>query len=189
MSMDPILIEVPEKLETERLLLAAPRPGLGPAMSVAIAESFGALSLWMPWAQQVPSIEESEATMRRAQAEFILRKDLNYQIYDREPTGRRLLGGTGLHRIDWAARRFEVGYWIRASAEGKGYVSEAVRALAGMAFGSLLARRVEIRMDGNNVRSRAVAERCGFELEAVLKSDSLTPHGDPRDTCVYVKLA
>ena len=187
--MDPILIEVPEAIHTERLLIAAPRAGLGPMMSLAIAETFGALNLWMPWAQQVPSIEEAEATMRRAQAEFILRKDLVYQFYDREAEGRRLLGGTGLHRIDWAARRFEIGYWVRASAEGKGYVSEAVRGLAEMAFGTLQARRVEIRMDENNVRSRAVAERCGFELEAVLKNDSLTPAGEPRSTCIYIRLA
>ncbi len=187
--MDPILIEVPEAIHTERLLIAAPRPGIGPMMSLAIAETFGALNLWMPWAQQVPSVEEAEATMRRAQADFILRKDLVYQFYDREPEGRRLLGGTGLHRIDWAARRFEIGYWVRASAEGKGYVSEAVNGLAGMAFAQLQARRVEIRMDENNARSRAVAERCGFELEAVLKNDSLTPQGEPRNTCIYVRLA
>ncbi len=187
--MDPILIEVPEAIYTERLLIAAPRAGLGPMMSLAIAETFGALNLWMPWAAQIPSIEDSEAVMRRQLADFILRRDLPYQFYDREPEGRRLLGGTGLHRMDWAARRFEIGYWVRASAEGKGYVSEAVSGLAEMAFSQLQARRIEIRMDENNLRSRAVAERCGFELEAVLKNDSLTPAGELRSTCVYVRLA
>jgi RimJ/RimL family protein N-acetyltransferase len=187
--MDPILIEVPEALYTERLLIAAPRAGLGPSMSLAVAESFGRLSPWMPWAQQVPSVEDSEAVVRRQMADFILRRDLPYQFYDREPEGRRLLGGTGLHRMDWRARRFEIGYWIRSSAEGRGYVSEAVDALAAMAFENLQARRLEIRMDEDNLRSRAVAERCGFALEAVLRNDSLTPAGQPRSTCIYVKLA
>jgi len=188
-TLDPILIDVPEAIETERLLLAAPRPGLGVALSVAITESIGQLQPWMPWAQQAPSWEESELVVRRAQAEFILRTNLNYQIYDRAAEGRRLLGGAGLHRIDWAARRFEVGYWVRASAQGQGYVSETVQALTKMAFEQLRARRVEIRMDDVNLRSRAVAERCGFELEGILRQDSLSPSGEPRNTCVYARLA
>lgn len=185
---DPILIEVPETLTTERLLLAAPRPGIGPALSVAVAESIGLLSPWMPWAQRVPSFEESEAVARRQQADFIARRDLCYQIYDRAPEGRRLLGGTGLHRMDWTVRRFEIGYWLRASAQGQGFMSEAVAALSRMAFEQLRARRVEIRMDETNLASRAVAERCGFELEGILRCDSLSPQGEPRNTCVYARL-
>ena|SRR6218665_360240 len=186
---DPLLIEVPEALQTERLLIAAPQPGIGPLMSAAITESLETLRPWMPWAQQAPSFEESEAVVRRQRADFVLRKDLVYQIYDREPAGRRLLGGTGLHRLDWAVRRFEIGYWIRSSVEGQGYVSEAVRALAQMAFEQLRARRVEIRMDEQNRRSRAVAERCGFELEGILRNDNLTPAGELRNTCVYARIA
>lgn len=186
---DPLLIEVPEALETERLLIAAPQPGIGPLMSVAIAESLAHLSPWMPWAQQAPSFEDSEAVVRRQRADFILRKDLPYQIYDRHPEGRRLLGGTGLHRLDWEVRRFEIGYWIRSSAEGQGYVSEAVLALTQMAFEQLRARRVEIRMDDVNLRSRAVAERCGFQLEGILRNDSLTPAGELRSTCVYARIS
>lgn len=188
-AFDPILIEVPESIETERLLIAAPRPGLGPSLSVAVAESQGQLSPWMAWAQQAPSFESSEAVVRRQWAEFILRKELAFHFYDRQPQGRRLLGGIGLHGIDWGARRFELGYWVRSGAEGKGYVSEAVTALTRMAFQDLRARRVEIRMDDGNLRSRAVAERCGFVLEGVLHCDSLDPQGQPRDTRVYARLA
>ncbi len=187
-SPDPILIEVPDSLETERLLLAAPRAGTGPALSVAIAESLGQLSPWMPWAQQGPSFEDAEAVVRRQCADFVARRDLCFQIYDRAPQGRRLLGGTGLHRMDWAVRRFEIGYWLRSSAQGNGYVSEAVLALTHLAFERLQARRVEIRMDDSNTRSRAVAERCGFELEGILRCDSLSPAGEPRNSCVYARL-
>lgn len=189
---DPVLIQVPERLLTERLVIAAPRAGLGQALNAAVCESLDDLRPWMPWAQTAPSIEESEAVMRNLQAKFILRSDLTYQFYLREPGSERagrLLGGTGLHRLDWAVRRFEIGYWIRTSAQGQGYVSEAVQALAGMAFDELRARRVEIRMDERNLRSRAVAERCGFEFEGVLRRDTLCPSGELRDTRVYSRIA
>nr|WP_316643880.1 GNAT family protein [uncultured Roseateles sp.] len=187
---DPVLINVPEQIVTERLVVAAPRIGLGQAINAAICESLEQLKPWMPWAQAAPSIEESEAVMRNQHAKFVLRSDLVYQIYAKTPEGQpgRLLGGTGLHRLDWTVRRFEIGYWIRTSAQGQGFVAEAVRALTQMAFAELQARRIEIRMDDNNLRSRAVAERCGYEFEGLLRRDTLDVNGEPRDTRVYSRI-
>jgi RimJ/RimL family protein N-acetyltransferase len=160
-------------------------------MAVVITQSLAHLRPWMPWAQDAPSAESAELVVRRMQADFMARRDLCFQIYARRPDGSagRLLGGTGLHRIDWAVRKFEVGYWIRPEAAGQGHVSEAVRLLTVLAFGPLDARRVEIRCDTRNTRSRAVAERCGFALEGVLRCDSLGVDGRPRDTCVYAQVA
>lgn len=187
---DPVLIQLPETIHSERLVLAAPRPGIGQALNAAVCESLDDLRPWMPWAQQAPSVEESEAIVRRQVARFMLREDLVYQIYARTPEGGagRLLGGTGLHRLDWTVRRFEIGYWLRSSAQRQGLVREAVNALARMAFEQLRARRVEIRSDARNRRSRAVAEACGFTLEGVLRCDCLGVDGAPRDTCVYARV-
>ena len=189
---DPLLIEIPEWIDCPRVILAAPQAGAGAAMAAAIAESIAHLKPWMPWAQDAPSPASAELVMRRMQADFILRRDLVFQIYAKKTAkGERgeLLGGTGLHRIDWEVRRFEIGFWIRASAEGRGYVSEAVQAMASLAFDPLSARRVEIRMDARNLRSQAVAERCGFEFEGVLRRDTLDVNGEPRDTRVYSRIA
>lgn len=191
MSVDPLLLDIPERLGGERTVLLAPRAGLGAEMAVVITQSLAHLRPWMPWAQDAPSAESAELVVRRMQADFMARRDLCFQIYARRPDGSagRLLGGTGLHRIDWAVRKFEVGYWIRPEAAGQGHVSEAVRLLTVLAFGPLDARRVEIRCDTRNTRSRAVAERCGFALEGVLRCDSLGVDGRPRDTCVYAQVA
>ncbi len=93
-----------------------------------------------------------------------------------------------MHRILWSVRRFEIGYWCRVGCTGQGLVTEAVRALNRVAFDQLGARRVEVRMDGSNQRSRRVAERAGFTFEGVLRGDSLTPQGGVRDTHVYARV-
>jgi len=84
--------------------------------------------------------------------------------------------------------RFEIGYWLRTRAEGHGYATEAVSALAKLCFEALAAERVEIRCDIQNERSAAVAERAGFTLEARLRRHRRNLHGALTDTLVYARL-
>ena len=67
-------------------------------------------------------------------------------------------------------------------------MTEAVRALSRMAFDALGARRVEVRMDDGNEPSRKVAERAGFTFEGLLRQDTLTVAGVPRNTRVYSRV-
>ena len=188
--MDPLLIDVPERIDTERFVLRCPRPGDGAAINAAICASMDELRPWMPWAQAAPLLGESEAYCRRHHARFKLREDLSFFIFEREPDGSDgvLVGACGLHRIDWTVRRFEIGYWRRAGLPGHGIATEAARALNRMAFDRLDARRVEIRMDEVNLPSRKVAERAGFTFEGLLRRDTLTVAGEPRDTRVYARV-
>jgi len=188
--LDPLLIDVPERLQTERLVLRPPRPGDGAALCEAVTASLDELRPWMPWAQQAPAPEESEALARGAQAKFLQRADLVYSIWEHDGDGneRQLVGGTGLHRIDWSVPRFEIGYWRRSGHAGRGLVTEAVRALSRMAFDVLKAQRVEIRMDDCNTASWRVAERAGFTLEGVLRRDTMAVDGRVRDTRVYSRV-
>ncbi len=48
------------------------------------------------------------------------------------------------------------------------------------------ANRLEIRCDPRNVRSRRVAERAGYKLEAELRREQVGPDGNLRDTLIYV---
>ena len=190
MTRDPLLIDVPERLLTRRLVLRCPRPGDGPAVNEAVTVSLDELRPWMPWAQAAPTLDESEANVRGAQAKFLLRSDLVYAIWEHDGQGveTRLVGGSGLHRIDWSVPRFEIGYWRRSGEQGRGLVTEAVLALSRMAFDVLRAQRVEIRMDAVNTASWKVAERAGFTLEGVLRRDTLAVDGRVRDTRVYSRV-
>jgi len=189
-TIDPLMIDLPAELASERLLMRAPRAGDGAALNDAMVESLESLKPWMPWAQKLPSLQESELTCRQIALRFTQRTDLTLFMFERTAEGAcgRLVGGTGLHRMDWSVPRFEIGYWCRPSTQGRGLVTEAVQTLARFAFDSLRARRVELRMSSANTKSRAVAERCGFTLEGVLRQDSLDVNGGPRDTVVYARV-
>lgn len=188
--MDPLLIDIPERIDTPQLVLRCPRPGDGVALNAAVRASIDELRPWMPWAQTAPTPDESEAHCRRMQARFALRESLVMFLFERGAEGSEglLVGSSGLHRIEWAVPRFEIGYWRRTGYGGRGLVVEAARALERLAFERLGARRVEIRTDARNTRSARVAERAGFTLEGVLRSDSIAPDGTPRDTRVYARV-
>ena len=188
--MDPLLIDVPERLETERLVLRCPRPGDGPAVNAAVSESLEGLRPWMPWAQAAPSADDSELYCRRMHAKFLLREDLVMLIFERgsDSAAGPVLGAVGLHRIDWSARCFEIGYWRREGLGGLGIVTEAVHGLSRMAWDRLDARRLEIRMDDDNAPSRKVAERAGFRFEGLLRLNALAFDGSPRSTRVYARV-
>jgi RimJ/RimL family protein N-acetyltransferase len=149
----------------------------------AVEESRPHLAPWLPWAHQHRTIDDARAFVRRAQALWLLREDLPVGVFER--AGGRLLGGSGLHRIDWQLRSFEIGYWLRRSAEGHGYMIEAVGLLTRPAFEQLGANRVEIRMDPANVRSQHVAERAGYVHEGTLRRCAPGPNDVPTDRRVY----
>jgi len=184
--MNPLLLDLPEQLVTQRLVLRPPRAGDGAEVNRAVRESRAELRRWMPWARKASSVAESEAFCREAGANFAARKDLMLLLWLKDKPV--LVGGSGLHRIDWKIPKFEIGYWIRTRYAGNGYATEAVRAIAGFARKTLKARRLEIRMDTRNQRSWRLAERLGFVLEGTMRKDARNPDGRLRDTRIYAKV-
>jgi RimJ/RimL family protein N-acetyltransferase len=179
----PILLDIPESFETERLIIRVIRPGDGPEVNAAILETFDDLHAWMPWAAERPTVAQSEEYCRRAYSKFVLREDFGLRLIHKQ-TGV-FLGSSGLHPRDWAVPVFEIGYWCRKRFEGQGYVSEAVRGILKFGFERFAARRIEIRCDSRNDRSIRVAERVGMKREGEFRNHALAPDGSLRDTLIF----
>lgn len=184
--MNPILLDFPDVFESERLLIRCPRAGDGAMINAAIRESFAELRPWMAWARTVPTVEDTEAFVRQAQASFIQRESLPLILLNK--ADGRFVGSSGLHDVRWDVPSFAIGYWLRTSCTGQGYMTEAVNAIMAFAFDALNARRVEIRMDDRNERSWRVAERCGFALEGILRRCEPDGDGRLRDMRIYAKV-
>jgi RimJ/RimL family protein N-acetyltransferase len=180
-----LLIDVPETLDTPRLVLSCPRAGDGPLLAGSVRESLAELKPWMPWATDAYSEQDGELWCRRAAANFLQRSQLQYLVRGRESGAH--VGTLGAFAFDWDVPKAEIGYWLRTGHTGHGFMTEAVNALAGLLLERLCFNRVELRTDVRNERSGRVAGRCGFALEATLRSDSRGPDGSLRDTCVYAR--
>ena len=153
------------------------------ALFDAVIESDTSLRPWMLWVESHRTVEDSLEYIRRSKLAFQLRTEFAMGIFERR--SGRYLGGTGFHLGDTAVPSFEIGYWIRASAAGTGYVSEAVRLLTACAFGELRAERLVIRCDARNDRSRRVAERQGYVFEGRLRHVQRDATGNLADMLVY----
>ncbi|MFN8513010.1 MAG: GNAT family N-acetyltransferase [Thermomicrobiales bacterium] len=177
------LIELPDELRSARIVVRPYRAGDAEAVFAAIVESRAELLPWMDWVDHHQSVEDTRDFCVRCAAGWLGRTALDVGIFDARDGG--FLGATGFPKFDWGLRKFEVGYWLRTSAWGHGYVHEAVRLLARLVFEELGGVRLELRCDARNERSRRVAERAGFMLEGRLRNESRDPQGRLRDTLVF----
>ena len=104
--MNQILRDIPDTIQSQRLLIRAPRPGDGAAINAAVLDSLAELRPWMPWAQQTPTVDDNEIYAREAHVRFLKREDLPLLLFDK--TTNMLVGSSGLHRINWAVPKVEI---------------------------------------------------------------------------------
>ncbi len=157
----------PYRIVTPRLVVRCYHPADAPLLKASVDENREHLSRFMPWARAPEDLEMYVQRLRGFRARFDRDEDYTMGIFS--PTEDELMGGTGLHaRVEEGAR--EIGYWIGARHEGKGYVSECVAALTRFAIELAGLRRVEIGIDPANERSMKVPQRLGYVEEARLRN-------------------
>ena len=83
-----------------------------------------------------------------------------------EKKTRRLIGMINYHRRDRRERRVDVGWIMAPGLQGKGYMTEAGRALLRYLIDTLEIHKVEALIRPENKPSAALAKRLGFRLEA-----------------------
>jgi RimJ/RimL family protein N-acetyltransferase len=149
----------------------------------AVEETRPALYRFLPWGDQHRSDENTATFLAKARKDFDARTMFALAIHAID--GGRFLGGSGLNVRDFAAKYFEIGYWIRASAQGNGFIQEAVRLVTAVGFEHLEANRVELRCDTKNERSLRVAKRAGYVFEGTNRSAAVRCDGTVRDLAVF----
>jgi ribosomal-protein-serine acetyltransferase len=142
------------------------------------------LARWLPWVERTRSPDDVFAFIRATRQQ--LAENNGFQLAISE--GANIIGIIGFLSIDWNHRSTSIGYWLAEDRQGRGTMTEAVRALTAHAFDVWKLNRVEIRAAVGNVRSRAIPERLGFSEEGVLRETERI-NDRYEDSVVYSMLA
>lgn len=138
---------------TKRLTLRPGWPEDAEALTRAIAHESIAMKLArLPWPYAIADAEAFLALPRGGE-------ETRFFILSHEHDYPRIVGGVGLHAEGDA---HELGYWLTPSAWGRGYATEAARAVIEMARHALPARRLRARHHLDNPASRRVLTKLGF---------------------------
>jgi RimJ/RimL family protein N-acetyltransferase len=174
-------------IRTPRLLIRPKQVGDGAITSAAVAETWEELHKWMRWAENREGFtaELMEIRNRHVMASFILREGIEL-IGVETATGIAVVW-CGLHDIDWQGRQCDTGYWVRKSAQGQGFATEAANAMVRYAFGELGMRRIGLTYSAGNDASRCIAEKLGFSFEGVQKGANVLPGGKSADRYCYAR--
>jgi ribosomal-protein-alanine N-acetyltransferase len=82
------------------------------------------------------------------------------------------IGNIKLGPIHWLHRRADISLFIgEKTSWGRGYASEAIAMLRDWAFGELNLEKLNAGIYAGNVGSRRAFEKCGFELEGILREE------------------
>ena len=173
----------PDLLATGRLILRPPAAGDADDVLAAVTASYRQLHRWMEWARGPYGIDQARRFCADARAAFDDGRDFNALMTLADDD--TVIGTVSILLRDEAVPRFELGYWLHTGYTGRGYATEAARAMTRLAFEEGGGRRVEARIDERNTRSRAVAERLGYELEGTLKSHRRDNEGRLGGTLIY----
>lgn len=149
-----------------------------------VKENYEHLRPFLHWVTEDYSIESAHEFIKLTQADFAEKKSQPLAIF----YSGKFVGVIGFVNFGWGSRHTEIGYWIAKDSEGKGIITKSCKALIDYAFNDLNMNRVEIRCAIENVKSRAVPERLGFQLEGTLRQ-FLWRHTRFYDMAIYGILA
>ncbi|MFS0852689.1 GNAT family N-acetyltransferase [Microbacterium sp. 179-I 3D4 NHS] len=162
----------PVRLETERLVLAAPTPEDIDQITEACQDPE------IPRWTTVPSPYTRDSA--REFVELTARRwaDGSHATWSMHADGA-VVGSIGLHHVTDhpSGAQAELGYWVAGAARGRGYVVEAGRAVLDWAFAERGLVRVDWRAVVGNVPSARAARALGFRYEGLQRQVLVSPRG------------
>lgn len=145
-----------------------------------VLEDRAHLERFLPWAKGV-TLDGERAFLRQGLQRFARGEGVRCGIR----VAGVLAGTVGVTKVRPQVGGAELGYFLTARYEGRGIMTRAVAGLARAMFRERGFRKLEIRCEPDNDRSRRVAERLGFRHEGTLRRAHAASDGSAVDLEVY----
>jgi len=173
-------MKMPERIETERLVLRKPRMDNAPAIFAGWAQD-KEVTRYLTWRPH-QRIEQTQEFVKSCLLAWEQETRFPYLITLKESD--EVIGMID-PRIEGS--RLGIGYGAGRAHWGKGYIPEATRAIIEWAFQQPSLYRVYATTDVENAASRRVLEKVGMQCEGVLRKYILHPNISdiPRDSYMY----
>ncbi len=158
------------EIRTERLLLRRFRDD--DLDRLAAMRALPEVARYLNWEPETR--QQVEPTLARRIAATRLEQDDDWLVLavERQDDGL-LLGDVTIFLKSVEHRQVEVGWVFHPDSGGRGYATEASRALIDLAFDTLGAHRVFARTDSRNAPSAALCRRLGMRQEAHFRESEL----------------
>lgn len=175
---------LPTEIEGERIIIKQRTHEYDEELWKLIDGSRDFLRPYLFWVDDTKSVDDVRNVTDRFMKNFAEQSSFEYVFLDKI-TGK-LVGAGGVHTVCYMHHYAEFGYYLDKDATGHGYVTEFVQLLSKELFSRGIHRLI-IGCDVDNHASAAVAERCGFMLEGIMKEARLA-YGEYRDNKLYAKI-
>lgn len=134
--------------------------GVSPGAAAGLRAGGGGGFTWLG-GEPFEGTREAAGMTAKAYACGVHRPEFGLYVLVRRADGLAV-GSMGFHAAPDEDGRTEIGYDLVEAARGRGYATEALRALAGWALARDDVRRLFAVVEQANAPSRAVLERAGF---------------------------
>lgn len=157
-----------KQITTERLIIKPLTLEDASAYHAAEIASSEAMAPYWSWVDQNKPLSDIKNFLRDVENTHAQNKPsmMFFGIFTKH--NRTFCGCIWYAGINWFVPKFEIAYWQENRQCGNGYMTEAVNALTRTTFKLYQAKRVDIKIFVNNKKSRALAERLGFKIEAIM---------------------
>jgi len=125
----------------------------------------------------------SKYFVERKIKEFEAKEEFLFVLKEKE--NHTLIGLIYLKELDWDKKQGELAYAVSYSVEGKGYMTETVKAISKWAFEKQDLKTLQIIVHQTNIGSIRVAEKCGYLWKEVLIAEHTPPREAPLDMELY----
>lgn len=157
----------PKKINTNRLLLRA--MSVKDAVDMYEYAGLPKVTEYLLWAPH-DNLKYTKNYLKSVESSYKKGEFFDWGI-ELIQTGK-LIGTCGIANMDLPNSTAEIGYVINPAFWGKGYASEALKAVISYCFENLNFNRVEAKYLLGNNASRRVMEKCGMRFEGI-KRDGL----------------
>ena len=128
------------------------------------------LQQWIGWVGHCRSEADVAAYIQQTQDEAYRQEGLTMVIR----SGEILVGVVSLQHWNRELNIAELGFWIAATEQGKGFMQQAIRQLLNFGFKELRLQKIEASCAATNTRALRLLQFMGFAVEGVLRRGILS---------------